>query len=69
VLTSNLITADADANLTGAASWFRCFEVDGVTAVLDGSIGTAGCNLNLNSTAIQQHANVSVSGFTHTVTE
>jgi hypothetical protein len=68
-LTSHPITADADANRTGSASWFRCFEADGATAVLDGSIGTAGCNLNLNSTVIQQHGNISVSAFTYTVTK
>jgi hypothetical protein len=69
LLTSNAITSDPDAAATGDASWFRCFESDGTTVVLDGSVGVGGCNLNLNSVSIQQHGLISISGFTHRVTE
>jgi hypothetical protein len=58
--TANPITADLSADATGTAAWFRCFKSDHTTAVLDGSVGTSGCNLNLNSTAIVSGANVSV---------
>lgn len=57
---SNNITEDTDAANTGAAGWFRCFKSDGVTAVCDGSIATSGADLNLNSTAIQAHSQVSI---------
>lgn len=67
VLTFNAITADADANASGTASWFRALRSDGSTVVMDGSVGTATANLVLNSTAITIHAAVSVSAFTHTV--
>lgn len=66
VATANAITSDTDADATGTATWFRAFKSDGTTAVYDGSVGTSGCNLNLNSAAIQQHAQVSVSSLTYT---
>lgn len=68
VITANPITADSDAKLTGTASWFRVAKSDG-TPLWDGSAGTSGCDLNLNSTAIQLHANVSVSSLAHTVSK
>jgi hypothetical protein len=66
VAAANAITQDADADATGTATWFRALKSDGTTAVLDGSVGTSGADLNLNSVAIQIHAAVSVSSFTLT---
>lgn len=66
VATANAITPDSSANATGTATWFRMFKSDGTTAVFDGSVGASGCNLNLNSTAIQSGAQVSVTSFTFT---
>jgi hypothetical protein len=65
VAQANAIPPDTDANATGAAAWFRCLKSD-LTKVYDGSVGTSGCNLNLNSTAIQIHAAVSVDSFSFT---
>lgn len=67
VITANAIMADSSANATGTATWFRCVKSDGTTVVMDGSVGTSGANLNLNSVNIQAGAQVSVSSFTHTV--
>lgn len=67
VITMNSITADSSANATGTASWFRALKSDGTTVVLDGSVGTSGANLNLNTTSIVSGANVSVTSFTHTI--
>jgi hypothetical protein len=64
--TANAITADSSANATGTASWFRVLKSDGTTVLWDGSVGTSGADLNLNSTAIQTGAAVSVSSFTYT---
>ncbi len=64
VATANAMTPDADANATGVATWYRCVAADGITVVHDGSVGVAGCNLNLNSVNIQIHAVVSVNSFT-----
>lgn len=68
VITANSITADSDAKATGTASWFRVTKSDGAP-LLDGSAGVSGCDLTLNSTAIQQHAKVSVSSLVHTVSK
>jgi hypothetical protein len=65
VASANSITADASADATGTASWFRAYKSDGTTVVFDGSIGTSGANLNLNSVAISAGAQVSVSGFSY----
>lgn len=69
VITANAITSDTDANATGTATWFRCVKSDGVTVVMDGDVGTAGSDLNMNSVAFAIHAQISVSSFVHTVTE
>lgn len=65
VATANPITG-ANALLNGTAAWFRALKADGVTAVVDGSVGTAACNLNLNSTAFVSGAPVSVTSWTLT---
>jgi hypothetical protein len=64
---SNAITEDSDAAATGTAAWFRCFKSDGVTAILDGTVGTSGADINLNSTSIQIHAQVAISSFSITL--
>lgn len=66
VAAANAITPDASANATGTATWFRALKSDGVTVVFDGSIGTSGANLNMNSVAIQIGAAVSVSSYSYT---
>lgn len=67
VATANAITSDSSADATGTATWFRVLKSDGTTILWDGSIGTSGCNLNLNSTAIQVGAQVSVSAMTYSI--
>jgi hypothetical protein len=70
VLTFNGLTADSDADATGTASFARCLKSDGTSAVMDVTVGDsadAPVNVQLNSKAIQIHAQVSVSSFTHTV--
>ena len=65
VATANAITTE-NAIATSTASWFRAYKADGTTAVIDGSVGTSGCNINVNSTAFVSGAPVSVSAFTLT---
>lgn len=67
VLTLNSITNDSSANATGTASWFRLLKSDGTTAVMDGTVGTSGSDLNLNSTSIASGAVVSVTSATITI--
>ncbi len=65
VLTLNSITADSSANATGTATWHR-ITTSGGTTVIDGSVGTSGADLNLNTTSIVAGANVAVSSYTIT---
>ncbi len=65
VLTLNSITADASANATGTATWFR-IVTSGGTFCIDGNVGTSGSDLNLNTTSIVAGASVSVTSFTVT---
>jgi len=65
VATAEAITKDSSANATGTASWVRVLT-SGDGKMFDGSVGTAGCNLNLNSVAIQEGAEVNVTGLTYT---
>ena len=66
VLTANAITAAASAAATGTATWFRLVKSDGTTVLLDGSVGTSGADLNLNSVSITAGGQVSCSSFTIT---
>lgn len=60
VWTASSITADSSANATGTATWFRIVDSNGV-AVLDGTVGTSGADLNLDSVSITAGQSVSVS--------
>jgi hypothetical protein len=68
VATANAITQDSAANATGTATFFRAFKSDGTTAVLDGTVGTSGADLNLNSVSIVSGGAVSVTSMTITQT-
>lgn len=65
VAAANAITQDSAADATGTASWFRALKSDG-TPVFDGSVGTSGSNLNINSVAIQAGTVVQVTSFSLT---
>ncbi len=67
VLTFAALTADASANATGTATWFRALKSDGTTAICDGTVGTSDANLILNTVSIVSAANVSVSSGTLTL--
>lgn len=60
-ITFNAITSDLDADNSGTAAWFRLLKSDASTVVCDGSVGTSGADLNLNTTTIVQHATVEIS--------
>jgi hypothetical protein len=66
--TANSITS-ATAAATGTAGYFALLESNGTTIVATGTVGTSGCDLNLNSTSISSGANVSVTSFTVTMAE
>jgi len=62
VLTANAIS-NGTAAATGTASWFRLFQSNGTTAIIDGDVGTSGSDLNLNNTSIATSQTVSVTSF------
>jgi hypothetical protein len=66
VATANAITNDSSADATGTASFFRGMKADGTTVVCQGTVGTTGADMNLNSTSISSGAAVSISSWTIT---
>lgn len=66
VAAANAITKDSTADATGTAAFFRVFKSNGTTALWDGTVGTSGADLNINTVSIQANAEVSVTAFTYT---
>lgn len=54
------VAAAAGAGTGTLATWFRIYESDGVTAVADGSVGTATADLVINAATIVAGATVSI---------
>ena len=48
----NPIAQDPTTNNDGIASFFRIFQSDGATAVIDGDVAVSGADLNLNTISI-----------------
>ena len=68
VLTLNAITSGTGTAGAGAgttATWYR-LATSGSVAHIDGTVGTTGCDLNLNSTTIATGQTVSVTSSTYT---
>ena len=65
VLTFSAITSDPSANASGAATWFRIVTSAGAF-VMDGSVGTSGADLNLNTTSIVAGQTVAITSATIT---
>lgn len=70
-LTANSITSDSSAAATGTATWFRAYESDGSTVVMDGDVGATGGSqaLLLNTTSIVSGGVVACTSFTVTQLE
>ena len=66
VITANAITAVTIAN-SGTATWFRCWESNHTTPLFDGSVGTSGADMNLNSVSLASGALLTISSLTFTV--
>jgi len=68
VMTANSITSGT-AGATGTAAWFRCYESNHTTALMDGSVGTSSANLILPTTTINSGQTVTCSSFVHTISK
>lgn len=66
--TAATITNDSAADATGTASFFRACRNDG-QAIIQGTVGTSGADLNLNSVSITSGATVSITSWTVSVPE
>lgn len=60
--TANAIT-NATAVATGTATWFRVYESNQSTAVIDGSVGTSSADMILNSVNISSGALVQITSY------
>jgi len=49
---------------SGTATFFRIVKSDGTTVVMDGSVGTSGSDLNLNTTTVASAQTVSITAGT-----
>lgn len=56
--------ANGTAVATGTAQFFRITQSDNSTVVMDGSVGTSGCDMNLNNTSIASTQVVSITSGT-----
>lgn len=66
-LTANAITQDSAADATGTATFYRLFQSDGSTVIEQGTVGTSGADLNLNTTSIVAGGPIQVSSFVRTL--
>jgi hypothetical protein len=64
-MTANAIASDTSA-VGGTAAWFSITKNTGAR-VADGSVGTSGADLNLNSVTITTGATVAITAFTVTM--
>lgn len=60
---ANTITGDSSADASGTAGWFRAYASGGA-GVFDGTVGTSGADLNLNSVSIVAGGTINVSSLT-----
>lgn len=64
VATANAITGDTSADATGTAAWFRILKSNGTSVVMDGTVGTSGCDMNLVSTSLVAGEPVNITSLT-----
>jgi hypothetical protein len=60
--TANSITSDTNAAASGTAAHFRIKSNAGVV-IIQGNVGTSGCDLNLNTTSITAGDTVAITSF------
>ena len=63
-MTANAITQDSSADATGTAAFFRILNSGGSTVMAQGTVGTSGADLNLNTTSIVAGGPISITSMT-----
>jgi hypothetical protein len=64
IATAATLASDPRARASGQAAWFRACGADGVTGLVDGSVGLANADLVMSDVAIVAGGLVSVATFT-----
>ena len=64
VLTAGAISSDTSADSTGTATFFRILTQSAGTVIAQGSVGTATCDLILNTVAITSGSTVAITAAT-----
>lgn len=64
IATAAAITGDASADATGTATFFRVLNQSGGTVKAQGTVGTSGADLNLNTVSITAGSTVDITSFT-----
>ena len=57
---------DSSADATGTAAHFRIYDSGGTTCHIQGTVGTSGADLNLDSTSITSGQSVTITSFSLT---
>lgn len=63
---SPTLPANVNALASGTAGYWRIYKSDGTTCVMQGTVGTSGAELNLNTLAIASGGPVQVNSFSIT---
>ena len=63
------VTARSPVKRDGRATWFRLYAADGNTALLDGSVGATGADMNLRMTDLLEGSLVQISRFSYRLPE
>jgi hypothetical protein len=63
---SPTLPANVNALASGTAGYWRVYKADGTTCVLQGSVGTSGADLNLNTLTLASGGPVQVNSWTLT---
>jgi hypothetical protein len=63
--TANTITSDTNAANTGTAGYFRIYNAAG-TCIAQGTVGTSGSDINMNTTSIVAGGTVAITSMTWT---
>jgi hypothetical protein len=66
-LTANAITQDSSIDASGTATWARLWKSDGTTALIDLTVGTAGCDINMANNVLVAGGTLSVTSLTITL--
>lgn len=64
IMTAAAITADSSADATGTASWFRLLTQSAGTVIMDGSVGTSGCDINFNTVSFTAGSQIEITAMT-----